>query len=193
MITIDYCNERVTRFSKLSLHSKGKITACMFGKTWRWVNNDRMFISGRTIPSTSSFFLPPKQCNEYINNCWDCSLWRTNSKMFRLRHHHLPCFLTSLVPNPPVTTLSWPGTQRGEAQIHRDIYETERSVISCQPPLVPLKKQEKGSTFLQGDNSQAHWMTLKGTTTHDNSFVHTETRKQWFYAIKYALLEQIYI
>lgn len=63
LVTIDnYCNERAARSSKLSLHSTGKITACMFGK-----------IFGRTIPSTSSFFLPPKAayqpCNEYINNC----------------------------------------------------------------------------------------------------------------------------
>lgn len=107
----------------------------------------------------------------------------------------LHVFLTSLVPNPPVTTFSWPGTQPGEAQILRDIYETERSVISCQHPLVPLTKQGKGSTFLLGDNSQANWMTLslKATTTRDHSSVCTETCKQWFYVSEHTSLGQIYI
>lgn len=49
--------------------------------------------------------------------------------------------------------------------IRRDIYEPEESAISCRPPLVPLKKQSGGSTFLLGDNSQrglSAW-ALKGT------------------------------
>lgn len=143
-------------------------------------NKDRIFIFGRTIPSTSSFFLPPKAayqtCNEYINNCWDCSIWRTNSKMFRLRHHHLPCFLTSLVPNPPVTTLSWPGTQRGEAKIRRDIYETERSVISCQPPLVPLKKTEERKNISPGRQHPGRlndWLLKE----QQHTIIHLSTQK----------------
>lgn len=52
--------------------------------------------------------------------------------------------------------------------ILRDIYEPEESAISCRPPLVPLKKQSGGSTFLLGDNSQrglSAW-ALKGTRAH---------------------------
>lgn len=52
--------------------------------------------------------------------------------------------------------------------IRRDIYEPEESAISCRPPLVPLKKQSGGSTFLLGDNSQrglSAW-ALKGTCAH---------------------------
>lgn len=52
--------------------------------------------------------------------------------------------------------------------IRRDIYEPEESAISCRPPLVPLKKQSGGSTFLLGDNSQRGLSAraLKGTRAH---------------------------
>ncbi len=47
----------------LPLCSAEQINSYRFGNTWRWVNDDRMFIFGRTIPLISLFIL---QSRSYI-------------------------------------------------------------------------------------------------------------------------------